>query len=384
MIAEPVHCGAADDSAALADVLTRWKADHPAAGILALVAEADKAHVPALQGLCRDLDISLVGAIFPALVDDSGFKNKGLSLLRLDVMPAAFLLPAVNAPGPRGEDAAAKIAAAVEPCLGDEPAALFMIFDALVPNIASILDGLYLRLADRVHYMGVNAGSETFQPMPCLFDRDDVVADGVWLLLLPGHPGAILDHGYLAPKDITVATGTEGNRIVSIDWQPAFEVYRKLIHEHYGATVTRENFYQYATHFPFGILRANEEVVVRIPVALEADGSLFCVGEVPVNAMLTLLKAAEADSSSTVKTVADGLTALNGPMAGRLVATFYCAGRRMHMGEGSAEELNRLATAIGASHLVGALSLGEIGSSSEGGYPLFHNATLVCFAWAGS
>jgi len=34
-------------------------------------------------------------------------------------------------------------------------------------------------------------------------------------------------------------------------------------------------------HFPFGIIRANHEVLVRIPVALEEDGSLFCVGEVP-------------------------------------------------------------------------------------------------------
>ena len=56
---------------------------------------------------------------------------------------------------------------------------LFLIFDAMVPNIASVVDGIYLALANRVEYAGVNAGSETFQPMPCLFDGERVVGNGL-------------------------------------------------------------------------------------------------------------------------------------------------------------------------------------------------------------
>jgi coenzyme F420-reducing hydrogenase gamma subunit len=71
-----------------------------------------------------------------------------------------------------GGDPAERIAAAIVPHLTEQRTTLFMLFDAMIPNIASILDGLYLSLADRVRYVGVNAGSETFQPMPCLFDQD--------------------------------------------------------------------------------------------------------------------------------------------------------------------------------------------------------------------
>lgn len=362
-------------------VLDRWHVAHPGMGVLAFFPEAEKAGVPLLQALCRDRKIPLFGGIFPALVANNAFSPLGVWLLRFDVMPPAALIPALNA-GP--DPAAEKIVAALADRIDDEQhdhLSLFLIFDAMVPNIGTILDDLYVRLADLVHYMGVNAGSETFQPMPCLFDDRNAIQDGALAILLPEHGGAILEHGYRAPELMIAATATEGNRIITIDWRPAFEVYQEMILALYGVTVDRDNFYHYAAHFPFGIVRANNDIVVRIPVALQDDGSLFCVGEVPANAMLALLKAPEVDSSRTVETVAKGLIALNGSMAERDMLTFYCAGRRLHLGEQADRELVALSRQTGAGCMGGALSLGEIGSSVEWGYPLFHNATLVCCAW---
>jgi len=366
------------DGATVREILAEWRTEYPSLGLLALLPEAEKDRVPALQAACREAGVPLAGALFPAVVAEGEFRVGGMWLLRLDEMPPLALVPALN---DGSADPAEKIAAALGGHLGEKGATLFMIFDAMVPNISTILDGLYLQLADRVRYMGVNAGSETFQPMPCLFDRERVIGDGVLLLLLPHHAGAILEHGYLAPERMITATATEGNRILTIDWRPAFEVYREVIFAQYGVEVNRDNFYQYATHFPFGIVRADDDIIVRIPVALEQDGSLFCVGEVPPNAMLTLLQAPEVDSTHTVETLVKGLNTLNGPMAGRELLTFYCAGRRMHLGDKSADELKALEARTGVARMAGALSLGEIGSVTEWGYPLFHNATLVCSAW---
>jgi hypothetical protein len=55
-------------------------------------------------------------------------------------------------------------------------------------DIASILDALYLQLADQVFYGGVNAGSAQFQPIPCLFDQYQSMMHGVLCLLLPATP----------------------------------------------------------------------------------------------------------------------------------------------------------------------------------------------------
>ena len=373
------------DPATLARDLAAWRAAWPECGVLALLAEADKDAVPVLQAAAREAGVPLAGAIFPALLREQDFATHGVWLLRLDRMPALALIADLNT----ADAPADAIHAALEPALGDmanpatpaNPATLLLLFDSMVPNIGSILEALYLRLADRVRYMGANAGSETFQPMPCLFDSERLVANGVLCLVLPDDRGAVLEHGYLPPDELISATATEGNRIISIDWRPAFDVYRERVRALYGVELTRENFYQYGVHFPFGILLANGEVVVRIPVALEPDGSLFCVGEVPANSMLTLLQAPAVDSEHTVEQLNQHLHDQFGGSEGQDLLTFYCAGRRLHLGEAARPELEQLHRRSGCARVVGALSLGEIGSLSEWSYPMFHNATLVCRPW---
>lgn len=371
------------DETDVAALLDAWKQAYPSMGVLALLPEAEKDGIERLQSLCAKLKVDLAGAVFPALIESGEFCSQGLWLLRFDRMPFVALHQNLPHDAAGAASVAERIGSQIrEQISGDTEATLFMLFDALVPNIGTLLDELYLQLANRVHYVGANAGSETFQPMPCLFDNARVIQNGVLLMLMQPHLGAMLAHGYNAPPSLISATSTEGNRIRQIDWRPAFEVYQELVRAQSGVEVTPENFYQHAVHFPFGIIRANHEVLVRIPVALEEDGSLFCVGEVPANAVLTLLEAPKIDSRHTLQTLVQGLQQINGELTGSELLLFYCAGRRMHLGMNAATgELHQFSGLTGATATAGALSLGEIGSSLQWGYPLFHNATLVAMRW---
>lgn len=369
----------------LEELLAAWQAGQPRMGVLALLPEAERDSIARVQQACARRHITVVGALFPALLEGGAFRTTGAWLLCFDEMPYAALHPNLPREPEKIPAAMDALAAELGPHLNDgHDATLFLLFDALVPNIATLLDELYLRLANRVHYMGANAGSETFQPVPCLFDSSRTVQGGVLAILMKPHHGAVLEHGYSAPPHMVTATSTEGNHIIHINWRPAFEVYQELARAHYGVEINRANFYRYAVHFPFSIVRANGMILVRIPVALEEDGSLFCVGEVPPNAMLTLLKAPAVDSVHTLVTLVQGLAALGGPLAGQELLLFYCAGRRLHLGIEAAEnELRAFAQRTQAAQVAGVLSLGEIGGSTQWGYPLFHNATLVASRWGG-
>lgn len=371
------------DDTAIEALLDAWQSAYPHMGVLALLPEAERGAVERIQAACARHKVALVGAVFPALVESGEFRTQGLWLLRFDSMPYVALHENLPDDATGAARVAEQIGGQIRAQIGEHPqVTLFLLFDALVPNISTLLDELYLQLANRVHYVGANAGSETFQPMPCLFDNTRTIQNGVLLMLLQPHLGAMLAHGYCAPPKMISATSTEGNRIRHIDWRPAFEVYQELVRAQSGVEVTRENFYQHAVHFPFGIIRANHEVLVRIPVALEEDGSLFCVGEVPANAVLTLLEAPKIDSPHTLQTLVQGLTALNGELADSEMLLFYCAGRRLHLGlEAASNELRQFTQQTEAAQVAGTLSLGEIGSSLQGGYPLFHNATLVATRW---
>lgn len=378
MIEDP--CLLDDSLDGAAACLQRWRAARPAAGVLALVAEASRERVAGLQAVARAADMPLVGAVFPALVTEAGFAVRGAWLLCLDPMPPAFLLEDMAAP-----DAVARLATAMGEGVGqaaDErnaPPLMFTIFDALVPNIGTLMMTAHCRLPVPPQHAGVNAGSERFQPMPCLFDASREVAGGVLGLCLPPGTPAVVRHGYPVCGTQMRATSSTGNRIDRIDGRPAFTVYREVIWASFGVTVTHENFYDYAVHFPLGVITMFD-VLVRIPVGFTDDGAVVCVGEVPPNSVLRVLEAPAAADASLLDGITRGLGADAGTMQTPLLA-FYCAGRRMHFGAvESAREVDGLRRLTGAAQIAGALSLGEIDSIEDLGFPRFHNAALVCVA----
>jgi hypothetical protein len=329
-----------------------------------------------LQQACTALDIRLAGGVFPQLVIDGVLQKRGIVLFRLPGPPGIWM---ITDPGePRAiEQCCQAVADALRVHAERRTAAsLLLLFDAMLPNVASLLESIFQQLADGVRYMGANAGSETFKPMPCLFDNDRLLGNAILVVLLPGHEGAVLEHGYRPPDHVMTATSSTGNCVTTINWQPAFDVYRQLVSRHYGVEVTPDNFYEHAVHFPFGILRMDGGVLVRIPVALTPEGALYCVGEVPPNAVLTLLQGPEPGSDETVTRIVEQL----GQEASEALLLFYCAGRRVHLGEGASAELRALSERTGR-EARGALSLGEISGCRGVGYPLFHNAAIVCVPW---
>lgn len=362
-------------AAAVGSVIARWRQERPDVGVLLLLPEAEQAHIPAIQAEFRDAAVPLVGAVFPALIVDDGFESRGAWLIGFDPMPPAFLLDGLDADV---HAASARIADAVRQTHRNEGGddTLFLIFDATVPTIASILLGIYRELHDSVEYAGINAGSETFQRMPCLFDRERLVENGVAGLLLPALK-TVVKHEYPVARSLMQATSTQGNKIKLINQRPAMEVYRELIQAEYGVTLSHDNFYDYAVHYPFGLVMA-ANVVVRIPVGFEEDGSIICVGEIPPFSILSVLKAPDLESSHCVAAITNALGCDVDSPRDALV-TFYCAGRRLHLQDDSIKELQQLQRRTGAARLVGALSLGEISSFEDIGIPDFHNAALVCF-----
>lgn len=366
-----------DDSVRAAFEALRGGVD---AVVFAMVAEADAARVGALQRAAAEAGVRLLGAVFPGLLVDAGFEASGVCLVRLERVVAAVLLADVARDGAGQTAAAGRLSEALfEHLHSDDPLGLWLFVDAMNPSVGSFLDALYLQFGDRVSYRGASAGSETFKPTPCLFDGDRIVGDGVLALLQRSPRPSAIAHGYPTPSRVMTATSTVGNRIEQIDWRPAFEVYREIAASEYGVEIDRGNFYEYGVHFPFGLVRTSGEILVRIPVALEADGSLFCVGEVPSNSLLALLDApkldVEANAAALVRDLDEQGVARS---EGAPVWMFYCAGRRLHLGLDAARaELAVVRRRAGDARLCGALSLGEIGSAHGWTYPNFHNAALL-------
>jgi len=358
----PLHCPLS--AAVLEQALGRLVGT--AGGIVALVPEAEKAQIPLLQECCRRLGVPLFGAVFPALIVHGRECRDGVWLLRFTSMPPLRLHSGTHTAWlDQLPDWVAQSGWA-------EPV-LFSVFDACLPNLYAILRQMGERLDDQVVYAGANAGSETFQPMACLFDSHQVVSESVLLMLLPLGSGLAVEHGYSVPTRIMRITQSAGNRILALDDRPAFQAYAEALGEDYGVVLTGETFYQHAVHHPFAVLAGDSLVQVLIPVAHDDDGGVHCVGEVPEGGVVVIMRAPELGESDCIPHLAEHLGQDDAPLL-----TFYCAGRRMHLGESSAAvEMAALAASCGTQTLLGALSLGEVSTDGQG-RPAFHNAALVC------
>jgi len=359
-------------------VLAMWQSRWPALGLLVLLPEREQQHVAMIQQSANQLGLPLMGAIFPALLSESNFVTRGLWLLCFEQAPAHFLLPNIHHNGKERLVEAVQAARREAKTGALDEFTLFTIFDAMVPNIGSLMEDMHMALDNPPRYLGVSAGSETFQPIPCLFDNERLLGNAVLGLLLQSAPRAVVCHEYAASDRVFWASSTHGNRIDSIDNRPAFEVYQSLMKNEYGIDLTRENFYQYAVHFPFGIVTA-VDVLVRIPVSLGDDGSLYCVGEIPAQSMLRLLSAPKCEDSRCIDVICSALADGMPPAVPYPLFMFYCAGRRLHFQDSASVELDQIRRKTNCSLLYGALSLGEIDSIDELLIPRFHNAAMVCW-----
>lgn len=234
-------------SDSLAPLFSEWRATTPDSGVFVLLPEAEKEQVGMLQSVARAYSLPMLGAIFPALLTRDGFQKSGAILLQLDPCPPWILVGQLG----DNENIAGieKIAAFVKSqstaqVLETKPT-LFLMFDGLLPNISTILFGLYAKLGHNVSYVGVNAGSESFQPMSCLFDHNRCIEQGGIAMLLSTETQFAVDHGYSTSESIFTATSSVGNRIDKINDRPALEIYQQLVKQEYGIDITPENLAQW-------------------------------------------------------------------------------------------------------------------------------------------
>lgn len=104
------------EATTISGVLADWQRQWPHLGIVALVPEREAQGVQVLQAVCQTLNIPLLGAIFPALVTNSGFTTDGVWLLCFGTQPDSFLI------GELGLHGSQKIAQAIEQVMPVGPA----------------------------------------------------------------------------------------------------------------------------------------------------------------------------------------------------------------------------------------------------------------------
>ncbi len=350
--------------AALEAAWQRLTARQEPQGVLLFLAEGKGWSVDALNTWIALRTVPVAGGIFPR------------ALAGRQVLAEGGVLVAFDAPF-HVESVAMNASPSLPVALTERPpATLIVLLDGLSPNVRPIIETLYFELGDAPLYAGGGCGSLSLTQRPCVITPEGIRQDVAALVAMDIHSSVGVRHGW-QPLDealLLEATASDGNVIHSLNWRPAFEVYREVL-GHYGATITAENFFTVAKDYPLAMVRPRGELIVRDPIRIEGK-SLVCVGPVPPHTTLTIL---HGDAASLL-TAAQGLdgaardkfTAGGDTLQGRLI--FDCISRALFFGEGFAEEMERLVP--DTLPTAGALTLGEVACTGEE-ILSFYNKTAV-------
>jgi hypothetical protein len=342
--------------------------------LVILVGEKNKPDLQSLISVLNKRGINFFGGFFPGIIHGRNKYEEGALLMTFPSLGKPYLVKGLNTERITFPDFEKEMLEKPK-----EKYTAMILVDGLTSNISLFLSEMFNRLGNSVHYFGGGAGSLSLQQEPCLFTPEGLVQDAAIVGFLKLKSNLGVHHGWKRIMGPFVATRTRKNIIAELNWRNAFQVYRETVEKDSKKKLTYENFFDISKTYPFGVHKEGMEDIVRDPIRVNEKGELICVGEVPENTVLSILKgkkdsliqaagqAAEESLRGKVKKIRQSLIA-------------DCVSRTIILQKYFAKELeavNQKLIAPAPHHTpAGILTLGEISSYGEG-FLEFFNKTIV-------
>ena len=320
---------------------------------------------PVLQACAKPL----IGGVFPQIVRDANHLSLGTIVAGI---PCRAKVTTVTELSVRPEAMEAVINE--DPPVFDEDSGTLLVFvDGRSSGIGRLIDAIFNRYGLSVNYVGGGTGSLTVSESHSVLSNQGMLIDAAVMAVTDITSSIGVAHGWTAIAGPFKVTESQRNTIISLDWKPAFEVYRSVVEKHGNARFSDSNFFDLAKAYPFGIAKLDSEMVVRDPLLMDGD-TLVCVGEVPRDAYVYILNGnAQTLIHAAGQALAAARDAFPPTAEPRTVLFIDCISRVLFLEQQFTEEL--VAVSCGRP-LIGALSLGER-ACSGGDFLEFLNKTSV-------
>lgn len=238
---------------------------------------------------------------------------------------------------------------------------LLVFVDGIYERSEEILEKAFEKYGLKVSYIGGGAGSLSFSRVNCLFDNRGFFREGAIFANIPVKARVTARHGWTPTNVYFVATKTRYRRLIQLDWQPAFDVYKAGLKE-IGIEINQNNFFDVAKEYPFGMTKIEGEFIVRDPI-MASNSEITCAGSIPQNTVLTLMKGEKENLIQAARNCGEKIE-------GEQVFVGDCISRVLYLGKDFKRELKAI-----HKECFGPLTIGEIATSKT--FVEFHNKTIV-------
>ncbi|MDB4964928.1 MAG: hypothetical protein JWN44_617 [Myxococcales bacterium] len=248
--------------------------------------------------------------------------------------------------------------------------------DALAGHADELVDQLTVATSGQYQFFGGGAGDDAqFRRTNVFFDDEAVTDAAVALEILSNKPiGVGVGHGWEPIGPAMRVTEIDGKRLVSLNGMPAVEAFERHAAET-SQTLDREAPIPFFLHNILGIDTGSGHRL-RVPLAINDDGSVLCASELPIGATVHVMRTTERSAvDAAARATSAAMQGLKGNKP-QVALFFDCVATRLRMGDAFGFELKALAEQLGDAEFVGCNTHGQI-ARAEGQFGGFHNCTAV-------
>lgn len=322
---------------------------------------------PSFESFLGNLDVPVFGGLFPELIYRGEKKATGAVICGLTTTPDVTTVHELSDPDQ-------EYTTHLDP---DHPAegyeTAFVFVDAYATEVERFVESLFRTYSVELNYIGGGAGTLEMEQQPCLFTGDGIVEDCAVVATVEQPLQLGVKHGWEEIAGPFRVTDADGPTLQTLDGTPAFSVYRETVDEHAQAELTRENFFDIAKAYPFGIARIDGEQIVRDPFEVTEEDGLNCFGDVPEGEFVHILEGRpesliDAAQQAKEQTGADQTDS-------EALFFFDCISRVLYLEDEFERELESVRT--DGTPTVGALTIGEIANDGAGHLDYYNKTAVV-------
>jgi len=338
---------------------------------LILLASEDMFSATSLIDLFNMKGMTFAGGIFPYVIDQGEVRDQGVIIKRYPGKGKSFVIEG-------GQNGQKEMDPLIDYVKKNNPQTAFIMIDGLSEDLSAYLSEMYRYLGTSVKYFGAGAGTSDLVQKPVLLSEKGLIEDGMAVMFSDCAAGISVKHGWRPFKGPLLVTETEKNRVKSLNWRNAFEVYKEQLSEKTGP-VSRENFRDKSNGFPLGLYREDSEMVIRTPIMVNQNDELVCMGNVDDNTLIYIM---DGDENSLCMAAAEATReSLKQAVKARELLIFESISRYRFLGKNIAKELQATKKEFlkypDSNDVSGALSLGNVASLPSGYLEFFSKSILT-------
>lgn len=307
------------------------------------------------------------GVIVPHIIVNKDVFYSSVSVMKLD--KDCSLLRVLNMKELKDEE--------IEFLKGIESRTILLFVDGISKYFENLINNINGILDKSIKVIGAGLGYKDFSHKFTIFDQDNRYTDHSLIIGLEQNIRMGFSHGWKPIYGPLVVTKSQENILYELNGEPAFEIYKSVLKEIDGESITEDNFVEIARNYPFAMLSfSNEDLIIRDPIRVNSDGSIQIVSSINEMESLYIMKGEKDELIESSCRFAKDLFVNN---SGGIGLIFDCISRLIFLGDDFKKEIEAIyrCSKLENLELFGVSSIGEITNSKFSDIKIFNKITLM-------